>query len=168
MASKEVSSVPMTQAILKAMQDTSELVPLSICGSQKTDTACSGGQPEQDTRGYGTPSADASHQFPQQGAYNQAPYPADPNNPHQQHGYGDPNAPYDPNAPEGERGLGSSLAGGAAGYFMGKKTGNHGLLGAVGGAILGNYLGDKRKENKHHGQHGGSSGGGSSWGGGKW
>ncbi len=130
----------------------------------------SGGQPEQDTRGYGTPSADPAYH---QASYNQSPYPADPNHPQgypqQQHGAVDPNAPYDPNAPEGERGLGSSLAGGAAGYFMGKRA-NHGLMGAVGGAILGNYLGDKRKDHKHHGQHGGSSSswGGSSWGGGKW
>lgn len=107
------------------------------------------GQPGQDaTRTYGTPS-DPSHQFPQQGAYNQDPYPADPNNPHaqQQQGYYDPN---NPNAVpgEGERGLGSSLAGGAAGYFLGKKAGNHGVLGALGGAVIGNYLGDKHKHNK--------------------
>ncbi len=79
----------------------------------------------------------------------------------------DPNAPFDPNAPEGERGLGSSLAGGAAGYYFGKKM-NHGLLGAVGGAFLANKLGDKRKENKHSSHSGGSSWGGSTWGGKKW
>ncbi|KAJ5832174.1 hypothetical protein N7474_000485 [Penicillium riverlandense] len=52
--------------------------------------------------------------------------------------------------PEGDdRGLGSSLAGGAAGYFLGHKK-DHGLLGALGGAILGNYIENKAKEHKRH------------------
>ncbi|KAJ5161506.1 hypothetical protein N7492_006898 [Penicillium capsulatum] len=46
--------------------------------------------------------------------------------------------------PETERGVGSSLAGGAAGYFLGHKK-EHGLLGALGGAILGSFLEDKMK-----------------------
>jgi hypothetical protein len=37
---------------------------------------------------------------------------------------------------EGERGLGSTLLGGAAGGFMGKKLGG-GILGTAGGAVLG-------------------------------
>ena len=50
---------------------------------------------------------------------------------------------------EGERGLGSSLAGGAAGYYFGHKK-EHGLLGAIGGAIIGNLLENKVKD---HGRH---------------
>ncbi|KAI9716253.1 MAG: hypothetical protein M1812_005478 [Candelaria pacifica] len=116
-------------------------------------------------RDYGPPSQPMSGQFPQQGAYNQAPYPGDPNNPNPQ-AY-----PVDPNAPEGERGLGGSLAGGAAGYFLGRKK-NHGFLGAVGGALAGNFaqdhfMGDKKKDKKHESGYGGSSHGGSSFGG-KW
>lgn len=100
--------------------------------------------------------------------YPQQQQPYDPNNPHAQY----PEGAADPNAAEGERGLGSSLIGGAAGYYLGHKK-NHGLLGAVGGAILGNIIGDKIKEHKHHEGQGGYPGnqggsfGGSSWGG-KW
>ncbi|KAJ5082547.1 hypothetical protein N7532_011590 [Penicillium argentinense] len=62
---------------------------------------------------------------------------------------------------EGDRGLGSSLAGGAAGYYFGHKR-DHGLLGAIGGAILGNFLEDKVKDHRRnsnassssHGHHG--------------
>ncbi|KAJ5450160.1 uncharacterized protein N7458_006609 [Penicillium daleae] len=59
---------------------------------------------------------------------------------------------------EGERGIGSSLAGGAAGYYFGHKK-NHGLLGAIGGAIIGNFLEDKLKDSGqhshgHHHEHG--------------
>ena len=93
----------------------------------------------------------------------------------------DPNGPpgsdFNPGGPEGaegERGLGSALAGGAAGYFLGRKK-NHGFLGAVGGAIVGNIVGNKMKEHGghgnhgHHGHHGQQGGfGGSSWGGGRW
>ncbi|KAJ5771228.1 uncharacterized protein N7511_003279 [Penicillium nucicola] len=50
---------------------------------------------------------------------------------------------------ETDRGLGSSLAGGAAGYYFGHKK-DHGLLGAIGGAILGNFLEDKVKDHKKH------------------
>ncbi|KAJ5127082.1 hypothetical protein N7448_007861 [Penicillium atrosanguineum] len=46
--------------------------------------------------------------------------------------------------PEGERGIGSSLAGGAAGYYFGHKK-DHGLLGALGGAIIGNIMEHKVK-----------------------
>ncbi|KAJ5166918.1 uncharacterized protein N7482_005699 [Penicillium canariense] len=51
--------------------------------------------------------------------------------------------------PGSERGIGSSLAGGAAGYYFGHKK-NHGLLGAIGGAIVSNFLEDKLKD---HGRH---------------
>ncbi|CAF9931072.1 MAG: hypothetical protein GOMPHAMPRED_005810 [Gomphillus americanus] len=95
--------------------------------------------------------------------------------------YRDPNGPpgsdFNPGGPEGaegERGLGSALAGGTAGYFLGRKK-NHGFLGAVGGAIVGNIVGNKLKEHGnqghhgHHGHHGQQGGfGGSSWGGGRW
>lgn len=133
----------------------------------------SSGQPTQDAqRGYGDNQ--------QQQSYSGQQYPHDPNNPQQQ-GHHDPNAPpfdpnappYDPNAPfdpnnpngpaEGERGLGTSLLGGAAGYYMGHRKG-HGFLGALGGAVAGNFLGDKFKDRKHHGRR--EQEGGSSWGGG--
>ncbi|KAJ5578196.1 uncharacterized protein N7459_007160 [Penicillium hispanicum] len=51
--------------------------------------------------------------------------------------------------PESERGLGSSLAGGAAGYYLGHKK-DHGFLGAIGGAIIGNML---EHQVKDHGRH---------------
>ncbi|KAJ9273258.1 hypothetical protein DTO212C5_843 [Paecilomyces variotii] len=117
--------------------------------------------PPDNTRGY-SPSPNPQQQ------QQQPPY--DPSNPHAQYGEGAPGA--DPNAADGERGLGSSLIGGAAGYYLGHKK-NHGFLGAVGGAILGNIIGDKIKEHRHHegsghpGSSHGSSFGGSSWGG-KW
>lgn len=109
-----------------------------------------------DTRGYGTPGADPAQQ---QAGYGQPAYPADPNHPQHQQGPVDPNAPYDPNAPEGERGLAGKIAGGTAGYFLGKKA-NHGFIGTIGGAMLGSFLEDKHKDHKHHGQQGGSSWGG--------
>ncbi|KAL1980441.1 hypothetical protein VTN96DRAFT_4167 [Rasamsonia emersonii] len=137
------------------------------------------GGPPPDTRGY-SPSPSPHPQPPQY----------DPNNPQHQQPPPPPageSAPADPNAPEGERGLGSSLLGGAAGYYIGHKH-NHGLLGAVGGALLGNFIGDKLEKkhhehghghhHKHHhshhshhhhhsshsSHHGGSSHGDSSWG----
>ncbi|KAJ5917631.1 hypothetical protein N7466_011185 [Penicillium verhagenii] len=48
---------------------------------------------------------------------------------------------------ETDRGLGSSLAGGAAGYYFGHKK-EHGLIGAIGGALVANFLEDKVKN--HH------------------
>ncbi|KAJ5097270.1 hypothetical protein N7456_007991 [Penicillium angulare] len=48
---------------------------------------------------------------------------------------------------ETDRGLGSSLAGGAAGYYFGHKK-DHGLLGAIGGAIAANFIEGKIK-NRH-------------------
>ncbi|KAJ5658442.1 uncharacterized protein N7484_002091 [Penicillium longicatenatum] len=48
---------------------------------------------------------------------------------------------------ETDRGLGSSLAGGAAGYYFGHKK-DHGLLGAIGGAIVANFLEDKVKDHR--------------------
>jgi predicted lipid-binding transport protein (Tim44 family) len=90
-----------------------------------------------------------SSQFPQQGAYNQAPYPADPNGP-----------PPPGGAAEGERGLGGALLGGLAGGVAGHRK-NHGVLGALGGALLGSYaqdhLGKKHRhsshQSHHHGKH---------------
>lgn len=77
----------------------------------------------------------------------------------QQHYRGDETRPSNHDADaEGERGIGSSLAGGAAGYYFGHKK-NHGLLGAIGGAIVGNFLEDKLKDSGrhshgHHHEHG--------------
>ncbi|CEO58931.1 hypothetical protein PMG11_03623 [Penicillium brasilianum] len=77
----------------------------------------------------------------------------------QQHYRGDETHPSNHDADaEGERGIGSSLAGGAAGYYFGHKK-NHGLLGAIGGAIVGNFLEDKLKDSGrhshgHHHEHG--------------
>ncbi|KAJ5682373.1 hypothetical protein N7462_005538 [Penicillium macrosclerotiorum] len=51
-----------------------------------------------------------------------------------------------------ERGMGATLAGGAAGYFLGHKK-EHGLLGAIGGAIVGNLLENKMKDHGRH-EHG--------------
>lgn len=72
------------------------------------------------------------------------------------HYRGDENRPLDEDVDAGgERGIGSSLAGGAAGYYFGHKK-DHGLLGAIGGAIVGNFLEDKLKDKggRHsHGQH---------------
>ncbi|OQD78423.1 hypothetical protein PENDEC_c001G03907 [Penicillium decumbens] len=61
--------------------------------------------------------------------------------------------------PGSERGIGSSLAGGAAGYYFGHKK-DHGLLGALGGAIIGNMLENKvkghdRPSHGHRHSHGG-------------
>ncbi|KAF2396855.1 hypothetical protein EJ06DRAFT_524347 [Trichodelitschia bisporula] len=90
------------------------------------------GAPAQYGQGY--PASDPSHQYPQQGAYHQAPYPADPNNPSQapQYGSTDPN-----HQAEGDRGLMGALAGGVAGHMGGKKYG-HGLIGTLAGAVAGN------------------------------
>ena len=44
-----------------------------------------------------------------------------------------------------------ALGGGAAGYFGGKKLGNHGFLGAIAGAVAGHKLEEKTKKNKHGG-----------------
>ncbi|KAF2838169.1 hypothetical protein M501DRAFT_1011796 [Patellaria atrata CBS 101060] len=91
-----------------------------------------------------------SGQFPQQGAYNQNPYPSDPNQP--QYGATDPNA-----QAEGDRGLLGAAAGGAAGFFGGNKMGGHGLLGALAGAFAGHKLEEKHKHKKSsHGSHYGS------------
>jgi hypothetical protein len=97
------------------------------------------------------PSSAAGSQFPQQGAYNQAPYPNDPNNPYgqaqQQPGYG----PTDPaQQQEGDRGLLGAVAGGIAGRYAGKQAG-HGLIGTLAGGFLGSKLEDKYKHN-HHGK----------------
>ena len=155
---------PTTPPTPKATPDTSKPSPHTL-SNPLTNTTQSG-EPAQDTRGY------AASPALSQNAQTQQPYGYDPNNPQQQLGYQgaqDPNAPFDPNAPDGERGLGTALAGGAAGYYMGHKAGNHGFLGAVGGAILGNFLGDEVKKHKEHGgQHGGHHGGGSSSGGSSW
>ncbi|KAF2453687.1 hypothetical protein BDY21DRAFT_366949 [Lineolata rhizophorae] len=98
------------------------------------------------------PSQSPSGQFPQQGAYNQQPYPTDPNNPYGQQQYYGGN-PTDPNAPqEGERGLAGALAGGAAGYFGGKKVGGHTFLGSMAGAFIGHKLEDKYKGGHNNGQ----------------
>lgn len=53
---------------------------------------------------------------------------------------------------QSERGAGSSLAGGAAGYYFGHKK-NHGLLGALGGAIIGNLLEHKLEDGGRHSSH---------------
>ncbi|KAL9622159.1 MAG: hypothetical protein Q9160_003502 [Pyrenula sp. 1 TL-2023] len=115
-----------------------------------------------DQRGY-DPNQQYHQQQQQQQPYGQG---YDQSNPQHQ-GQPGQNAPYDPNAPEGERGLGGALAGGAAGLFLGKKTG-HSFLGSVGGAIMGSLAQDKYKDHgKHSGHHGKHSN--SSWGGsGKW
>ncbi|GLI73949.1 hypothetical protein PoHVEF18_002181 [Penicillium ochrochloron] len=77
-----------------------------------------------------------------------------------QHYRSDENHPSDQDGDaEGERGIGSSLAGGAAGYYFGHKK-DHGLLGAIGGAIMGNFIEDKLKDkggrhsHGHHHEHG--------------
>ncbi|KAI9681601.1 MAG: hypothetical protein M1829_000798 [Trizodia sp. TS-e1964] len=66
-------------------------------------------------------------------------------------------APGDPNGPgAGDRGLGSTLLGGGAGGFIGKKLG----LGATGGAVLGaigaNLLGKKDKKHNQNTGYGGA------------
>ncbi|CAD0113574.1 unnamed protein product, partial [Aureobasidium uvarum] len=89
------------------------------------------------------PPSDPSHQFPQQGAYNQNPPPQDPNNPygnqqHQQSQYG----PTDPAAgQEGDRGLMGAVAGGLGGGLLGNKAG-HGIIGTIAGAFLGSKAED--------------------------
>jgi len=61
--------------------------------------------------------------------------------------------PTDPNnAAEGERGILGAMAGGAAGYYGGKKLGGHNILGALAGAWAGHKLEDKAKYGK--GGHG--------------
>ena len=107
------------------------------------------GQAGYDQRGYG--SSAPSEQFPQQGAYDQQPYPADPN---------------DPNAQGGEKGLLGAVGGAWAGHKAGKSAG-HGLLGTIGGAFLGSKLEDEIKKKRtpspgrtHHSSHHGSSSGG--------
>ncbi|KAJ5987191.1 hypothetical protein N7451_011556 [Penicillium sp. IBT 35674x] len=59
---------------------------------------------------------------------------------------------------EADRGLGSTIAGGAAGYYLGHKK-EHGLLGALGGAIAANFIENKVKDHREsssgsqHGSH---------------
>ncbi|KAJ5752946.1 hypothetical protein N7520_009863 [Penicillium odoratum] len=63
------------------------------------------------------------------------------------------------NEGETDRGLGSSLAGGAAGYYLGHKK-DHGFLGAIGGAIVANLVEHKVKDHRkessggHEHEHG--------------
>jgi len=85
-----------------------------------------------------------SGQFPQQGAYNQQPYPVDPNNPAAGQG-----------GPEGDRGLLGAVAGGAAGIFAGKHMGGgHPILGALAGAFAGSKLEDQWKAGHGRGNPG--------------
>ena len=94
-----------------------------------------------------------SNQFPQQGAYHQSPYPADPNRPFDPNrndggaftgpGAG-PNGGYTgegATGPDGERGLGGAIMGGLAGGFAGHQK-SHGFMGALGGALLGSFAQD--------------------------
>ncbi|KAH0082664.1 hypothetical protein KCU60_g15915, partial [Aureobasidium melanogenum] len=102
--------------------------------------------------------SDPSHQFPQQGAYNQNPPPQDPNNPygHQQSQYG----PTDPAAgQEGDRGLMGAVAGGLGGGVLGHKAG-HGIIGTLAGAFLGSKAEDKFKEHRQESQYQQQYGGG--------
>lgn len=89
-------------------------------------------------------------QFPQQGAYNSNPYPADPNPPA---AYGQPGQ-YGSTDPaqqaEGDRGLMGALAGGAAGAYGGNKFGGHKIIGGIIGAITGSKLEDKFKDGRHN------------------
>jgi len=86
-------------------------------------------------------------QFPQQGAYNQNPYPGDPSNPYTSPGM---QGQGPGGAEAGERGLMGALAGGAAGGYGGHKVG-HGLIGTIAGAIMGSKLEDQQKAKKKHG-----------------
>jgi len=91
-----------------------------------------------------------NQQFPQQGAYNQQPYPGNNNAPYEQ-------GPVDPNAPpgaDGDRGLLGALGGGAAGYYGGKKMGNHGIIGALVGAFAGSKAEDYTKGKHKASQYG--------------
>ena len=138
---------------------------------QKVDKNTSSGdqaQPPYDERSAYPPPEYTGQQGGQQPPYD----PNAPQNP--AHNPQDPSAPYNPDmvGPEGERGLGSSLAGSAAGWYLGKKY-DHGVIGALAGGFLGNkFLSSDKKHGHHsggHGHHGGSGGfGGSSWGGGRW
>lgn len=61
---------------------------------------------------------------------------------------------------ETDRGFGSTIAGGAAGYYLGHKK-DHGLLGALGGAIAANFIESKvkdRRESSSGSQHGSEHG----------
>jgi len=92
------------------------------------------------------PGSAPSNQFPQQGAYNQAPHPIDNNVPGQM-------APTDPSMQqEGDRGILGAIAGGSAGYYGGNKAGGHGILGALAGAFAGHKLEDKFKGKNGHGK----------------
>lgn len=92
----------------------------------------------QGSPGYGQPPQDRGH----------SPYPPQQQQ-YPQGGGGESSSYYGGNAPaqyqqgqpgavgqEGDRGLGSTLLGGAAGGFVGKKL-SHGILGTAGGAVLG-------------------------------
>lgn len=57
-----------------------------------------------------------------------------------------------------------AIGGGLAGRYAGKRMGDHGILGMIGGAIAGSKLEDYAKQQHHGGSHG-SHHGGSSWGG---
>lgn len=93
-----------------------------------------------------------SQQFPQQGAYNQQPYPADPNAPNAygQAGHNQYNSNDPAQAGDGERGMMGALAGGAAGAFGGKKFGDHPIIGGLLGAFVGHKAEDKWKEGRHN------------------
>jgi hypothetical protein len=111
-------------------------------------------QPHQQQQ-YGQYQSDPSHQYPQQGAYNQNPPPADPNNPYPQHQQqpGQYGATDPAGAQEGDRGLMGAVAGGLGGHYLGGKAG-HGIIGTLAGAFMGSKLEDKYKESHHHGQQG--------------
>ncbi|KAJ5806511.1 uncharacterized protein N7503_004113 [Penicillium pulvis] len=84
--------------------------------------------------------------------------------------YDEEGRPIESEGGETDRGLGSTIAGGAAGYYFGHKK-EHGLLGALGGAIAANFIENKVKDHResssgsqhgsehgsehgHHGHHG--------------
>ena len=99
-----------------------------------------------------------SHQIPQQGAYNQAPAPSDPNAPY---GQGPPGTEGLP----GERGILGAIAGGVGGHAMGNKFGGHGILGTLAGAYMGHKAEDALKHKHHQGHQNYSSGLGGLFGG---
>ncbi|KAL1628631.1 hypothetical protein SLS56_005740 [Neofusicoccum ribis] len=112
------------------------------------------GQPGYEQQGYQDPNRGydqgPSQQFPQQGAYNQNPYPSDPNAPYGQAGHNQYGATDPAQAGEGDRGIMGAMAGGAAGAFGGKKFGDHPIIGGLLGAFVGSKAEDKWKAGRHN------------------
>lgn len=117
-----------------------------------TDIAPSDGHPEQQPRYTPSPGANPAVHVSEAPVYPQ---------------YDEEGRPIEPADGESDRGLGSTVAGGAAGYYFGHKK-DHGLLGALGGAIAANFIEHKVKDHREsssgsqhgseHGQHGSEHG----------